>query len=184
MDKLLDQYLEDVDRRLRPMPASERVDIVKEIKSELLELETQGLGPEEIAARLGAPKELAAAYLSDAIVKNPRFSWRRLGAVAAFYSLAGLGGMIVLPATSITAAAFLLCGAVVPAVGLLSLLASLAGISVPWVRMQFGSWTAPPLVAFPRSVVTGLLLLLAGRGLWKVTVGFVRMLGQKRRRLV
>ena len=103
MDKLLDQYLEDVDRRLRPMPASERVDIVKEIKSELLELEAQGLGPEEIVSRLGGPRELAAAYLSDAIVKNPRFSFRRLGAVAAFYSLAGLGGMIVLPTTSIMA---------------------------------------------------------------------------------
>ena len=147
MDKLLDQYLEDVDRRLRPMPASERVDIVKEIKSELLELEAQGLGPEEIVSRLGGPRELAAAYLSDAIVKNPRFSFRRLGAVAAFYSLAGLGGMIVLPTTSIMAVTFLLCGALLPAAGLLSFLASLVGIEVPWVVMQLGGWTAPPALA-------------------------------------
>lgn len=183
MEQQLERYLETVDRSLRPMPASERVDIVREIKSELLELEAQGLRPEEITSRLGTPRDLAAAYLSDAIVKNPRFSWKRLGSVAAFYSLAGLGGMIVLPAASITAAMFLLCGAVVPAAGLLSLLASLVGIDVPWVMLQFGSWTAPPLAAFPVSVVTGLLLLLAGRGLWKFTVGFVRMIGQKRRRL-
>lgn len=183
MDKLLDQYLEDVDRSLRPMPASERVDIVKEIKSELLELEAQGLGPEEIVSRLGGPRELAAAYLSDAIVKNPRFSFRRLGAVAAFYSLAGLGGMIVLPATSIMAVTFLLCGAVLPAAGLLSFLASLVGIEVPWVVMQLGGWTAPPALAFLISAVVGLLLLLAGWGVWKLTVRFVRLVGEKRRSL-
>ena len=181
MEQQLERYLDAVDRCLRPMPASERVDIVKEIKSELLELEAQGLGPEEIAARLGTPKDLAAGYLSDIIVKNPRFSWKRLGAVAAFYSLAGLGSMVVLPTTSITAVTFLVCGALVPALGLVKFLASLVGIDVPWVRLQFGTWTAPAVLAFPVSVVTGLLLLLAGRGLWRLTISYVRMLGQKRR---
>lgn len=183
MDKTLESYLERIDRRLRPMPASERVDIVREIKSEILELEAQGLKPEEITARLGVPRELAAAYLGNAIAKDPKFSWRRLGAVVAFYSLAGLGGMIVLPATSITAVAFLLVGAVVPALGLLTFLVSLLGIQVPWVMIQFGSWAAPPAMAFPVSVVVGLLLLLAGRALWLATIGFVRMLGTKRKQL-
>lgn len=183
MDQVLDAYLDRIDRHLRPMPASERVDIVQEIRSELLELEAQGLGPEEIVSRLGGPRELAAAYLSDAIVKNPRFSFRRLGAVAAFYSLAGLGGMIVLPATSIMAVTFLLCGALLPAAGLLSFLASLVGIEVPWVVMQLGGWTAPPALAFLISAVVGLLLLLAGWGMWKLTVRFVRLVGEKRRSL-
>lgn len=183
MDRALENYLEQIDRRLRPMPASERVDVVREIKSELLELEGGGLSPEEITRRLGPPKELAAAYLSGVIAKDPRFSWRRLGSVAAFYSLAGLGGMIVLPVTSTMAAAFLLCGAALPAVGLLSLLASLAGIQVPWAMMQVGSWTAPPAAAFPISAAAGLLLLLAGRGMWRATVGFVKLVGERKRNL-
>ena len=183
MEQELIAYLDRVDRCLRPMSASERVDIVQEIRSEMLELTGRGLSPREITARLGAPKELAAAYLRDVIVKNPRFSWRRLGAVAAFYSLAGLGGMIVLPVTSITSVVFFLCGALLPAAALLSLAASLVGVETPWVVMQLGSWTAPPLMAFPIAVAMGLLLLLAGRGLWKVTVGFVQMLGEKRRSL-
>ncbi|MBD5162687.1 MAG: DUF1700 domain-containing protein [Oscillibacter sp.] len=183
MERQLESYLDTVDRHLRPMPASERVDIVKEIKSELLELEAQGLRPEEIIARLGAPKELAAAYLSDAIAKNPKFSWKRLGSVIAFYSLAGLGGMVVLPAASITAVTFMVCGAVVPVMGLLKFLASLIGIDLPWVMLQFGNWTAPAVLAFPVSVAAGAMLLLAGRGLWRVTVGFVRMVEQKRRGL-
>lgn len=183
MEHVLDMYLDRIDRHLRPMPASERVDIVREIKSEIMELEAGGASSQEIIARLGEPKALAAAYLSDAIGKDPRFSWKRLGAVTAFYSLAGLGGMIVLPVTSITAVTFLVCGAVVPALGLLSFLASMMGIGVPWVMMQFGSWTAPPALAFPISAAVGLLLLLAGRGLWKVTVGFIHMVGEKRRQL-
>ena len=183
MEQELNAYLERVDRCLKPMSAWERVDIVQEIRSEILELAEQGLGAGAIIERLGAPRELAAAYLRDAIVKNPRFSWRRLGAVVAFYSLAGLGGMIVLPATSIMAVTFLLCGAVLPAVGLLSFLASLVGIEVPWVVMQLGGWTAPPALAFPISAVVGLLLLLAGWGMWKLTVRFVRLVGEKRRSL-
>ena len=142
MEQELNAYLERVDRCLKPMSAWERVDIVQEIRSEILELAEQGLGAGAIIERLGAPRELAAAYLRDAIVKNPRFSWRRLGAVVAFYSLAGLGVMIVLPATSIMAVTFMLCGALVPAMALLSLAAWIVGIEVPWMVMQLGSWTA------------------------------------------
>ena len=116
-------------------------------------------------------------------MKNPRFSFRRLGTMAAFYSLAGLGGMIVLPAASITAVTFLACGALIPAMGQGAFLASLLGVQVPWYMVRLGSWTAPPALAFPISVAVGLLLLLAGRGLWRASVGFVRMVQKKRRSL-
>lgn len=183
MEQILDDYLNQTDKRLRPMPASERVDIVREIKSEMLELKAMGLSPNEITARLGPPKELAAAYLGSAIVKNPRFSWSRLGAVAAFYSMAGLAGMIVLPAASMMAVVFMLSGALIPAAALLSLLASLAGFDLPWAVVQLGSWTAPPLLAFPIAAAAGALLLLGGRACWRFTVWFVRTVGEKRRAL-
>ena len=183
MDRVLENYLEQIDRHLRPMPASERVDIVKEIKSELLELEARGLTPEEITGRLGGTKELAAAYLGDVIAKNPRFSWRQLGSVAAFYSLAGLGGIFVLPVTSLLALGLLLGGALAPVMGLVKFLGSLIGVDMPWIMFQFGSWTAPPGLAFLLSIVTGALLLAAGWGAWRVTVGFVKMIGNRRRKL-
>ena len=183
MERVLEEYLDRIDRRLRPMAASERIDIVQEIRSEMLELSSRGLAPADITARLGDPRALAAAYLQDAITKNPRFSWSRLGALTAFYSLAGLGGMIVLPALTITAGTFMLCGALLPAAALVKLLAALVGVDLPYVIMQLGPYTPSPLAAFPVAVVVGLLLLLAGRGCWKLTVGFVRLVGEKRRRL-
>ncbi len=78
MDKVMNHYLDQVDKYLKSMPTGERVDIVKEIKSEMLELEKlQGLSSEQIIERLGNPKELAKAYLGDYISKNTTFSWKK-----------------------------------------------------------------------------------------------------------
>ena len=110
MDKTLSDYLDQVDRRLRPLPAGERADIILEIRSEILELEAAGAAPEEILSRLGEARGLAAAYLGDTISKKPSFSLSRLGAVAAFWGLAGLGGMLVLPFTSVLAVSLLVSG--------------------------------------------------------------------------
>ena len=41
MEKVLNDYLEKIEKYLKPLPVSERVDIVKEIKSEMLELQRQ-----------------------------------------------------------------------------------------------------------------------------------------------
>jgi len=89
MNEQMNRNLEKVEKYLRPLPAGERMDIVVEIKSGILELQAEGKSPEEIAARLGTPEELARGYLGEAIGKTTRFSFRRLCAVMAFYSLAG-----------------------------------------------------------------------------------------------
>ena len=65
MNTKLDKYLDTVDRHLRPLPASERVDIVKEIKGSMIEMENEGMSDEQILERLGDGKELAKAYLGD-----------------------------------------------------------------------------------------------------------------------
>lgn len=63
LEKSLNEYLEKIEKYLKPMIVSERVDIVKEIKSEMLELQNNGISTEQIIDRLGNPKELAKAYL-------------------------------------------------------------------------------------------------------------------------
>ena len=87
MEKILNDYLEKIERYLKPLPISERVDIVKEIQSEIFELQSNG---KEIMERLGNPKELAKAYLGDLIAKDTSFSWNRALAICAYYSLASL----------------------------------------------------------------------------------------------
>ena len=62
MEKRLDDYLERIEKYLKPLPLSERMDIVKEIKSDMLDLQRDGKTVDEIIERLGSPKELAKAY--------------------------------------------------------------------------------------------------------------------------
>lgn len=48
MNATLEKYLDTVDKCLKPLPTSERVDIVKEIKSSILEMEGDNLTTEQI----------------------------------------------------------------------------------------------------------------------------------------
>lgn len=182
MDKTLNDYLERVEKYLKPMAVSERVDIVKEIKSEMLELQNEGKTPQEILERLGNAKELARAYLGESIVKGRGFSWRRLSAVIAFYSMAGAVGVCVLPVTSICAAAFLLSGALCPLAGVVKFVGALLGFEMPYIGIQLGSYSAGPGLVLVLSVVMGAVVMAAGWLLWKLTVWLIRSmaLGHKK----
>ena len=183
MDKILNDYMEKTDRYLRPMPAGERVDIIKEIKSEMLELEAEKhLTPTEITERLGSPKELARAYLGSSISKDGSFSLRKLLCIASFTGLAG-GSIFVLPITSVLACGLLLSDIIAPIGGIIKLVGFLLGFDVPFVMFQFGSYTAHPLAAFPLSVLFGLLFFLAGKGLWWLTIKYVKALSQSKAKI-
>lgn len=183
MDTILTSYLNRVDGYLKPLPAYERADIIKEIQSEMLELQRdQGLSSPEITARLGNPKELAQAYLGDTITATERFSWKQLRALLAFYSLAGFGGLFVLPFLSVLSVGLIFTGIIAPLAGLTMLAGALIGVEVPYVILQIGSYTPSPAAAFPISVVMGLVLFLAGRGLWKTMLLYIRMVSNARKK--
>ena len=78
MNDFMEKYLGEVDRRLRRLPVAERVDIVNELKSEIAELVSGGMTPEQIVARLGSAKELAGGYLGDAIARSQAGAGRRV----------------------------------------------------------------------------------------------------------
>ncbi len=183
MDQVLNDYLEKTERSLRALPASERIDIVKEIKSEMAELTEKGVSPEKIMERLGSPKELAKGYLGDAIAKPGGFSLRRLAEVLCFYGYVGIGGIFVLPIISTLAVSFMLCGILSPIAGLIKLVCGIFGIDVPWITFQFGSWTAGTAVVFPLSILVGAVFFLLGWGFWKLTVFYIKSVAKGSRRL-
>lgn len=183
MNTLLENYLEQIDRYLKAMPISERTDIVKEIKSEMQELELQNVPPEQIIGRLGSPKELAKAYLGDSIAKDSEFSWKKLGALLAFYSMAGLGGMFVIPIASVLSVGLLFSGIIAPLAGILKFSGFLLGFQVPFVMFRLGSYEAAPPIALLLSVLMGALFLLAGRALWKLMLGYVQKVSRKHKEL-
>lgn len=183
MDKALTEYLEKVDRYLRPMVVSERVDIVQEIKSEMLELLNDGVLPEQILQRLGTPKELAKAYLGESIVKGAGFGWRRVSAVIAFYSLAGIGGMFVLPLTSVCGIGFMVCGALCPLAGIVKFVAHLLGREIEEIGLVIGNYSASAALFLPVSALIGGAIFLVGWLFWKLTIAIIRAMSQGMKRL-
>ena len=141
MDSLRNDYLNKIDKYLRPLPASERADIINEIKSQMMELEAEKrLSSDQIIQRLGNPKELAGALLS--------------------------------------------CGVIAPVSGLIQAVGFLLGFDVPWVSFQFGSWTAHPLLALPLSILFGILFMLAGKGLWKITLKYIQVVSRQKNSVI
>ena len=48
MNTTFEKYLDTIDKCLKPLPTSERVDIVKEINGSILEMESENLSTEQI----------------------------------------------------------------------------------------------------------------------------------------
>ena len=178
LDPFLNRYLEKIEKALKPMPASDRIDIVKEIKSEMLELQENNVSPQQITARLGSPKDLAKAYLGEMIAKSSGFSWRRLALVIAFYSLAGISGMFILPITSIGAVSFMICGALCPVAGIVKFVAHLMGHEIEQINISIGAYSASAVAALPLSILLGALSFAVGWLLWKLTILIIKTLSQ------
>lgn len=179
MEKTLEKYLAQVERFLKPLPLSQRVDIVQEIKSEICELQAEGISPEGILERLGNPKELAKAYLGELVVgPNALSSWSRFLAFLAFYSLAGFTGMFVIPCLGIVGPVFMFCGIVCPVVGAFKLADVLLGLHLPYmenVGIMVGTGHLNPFLEFFGCVLLGVLLFLAGWACWKLLVRYIRL---------
>ena len=183
MEKNLNDYLEKVEKYLKPLPVSERVDIVKEIKSEILELQGGGKTAEEILERLGNPKELEKAYLGDWIAKSSSFHWNRILAICAYYSLASLSGLFVIPVLAICAPVFLLCAIAAPVLGAVKLVDALLHLGIPFASYIGMTGIESPALVFLLSIVMGVVLYLIGRGCWKLLVYYIKGVGQAKRRL-
>lgn len=174
MDKELKAYLQSVDKCLKPMTASERADILREMESEILDLQQAGLTTREILARLGPPKEFAKAYLQDLLTKNHDIRWNRILMTFAFCSLVGFSGLFVVPTLGILAPVLMLCGVICPVAGLIKLIGHIIGREVPFIMFQFGSVTLSPWLAFPASAIIGILLFLLGKGSWHLLLRYLQ----------
>ena len=176
MEKILNDYLEKIEKHMKPLPISERADIVKEIKSEILELQGAGKTAEQITERLGNPKELAKAYLGDLIAKSNSFSWNRVLAICAYYSIASLSGLIVIPVLVICNPVFIICAIATPIMGSVKLIDSLLNLGIPYAD-YIGisiSGIENPAAVFIISIIIGVILYLIGRGCWKLLVYYIK----------
>ncbi len=182
MEKELNDYLENMEKYLKPIPVSERIDIINEIKSEMQELQRNGVTTEAIIDRLGNPKDLAKAYLGDLISKESGFSWNRFLMACAFYSLVGFSGMVVIPCLGVIAPTFIVCGIAAPILGAVKLIDYIFTLNIPYVEnigiFLGGIVEFNPIVEFIISLIVGILIYWAGRGAWKLLVLYCKKISK------
>lgn len=186
MNPTFEKYLNTVDKCLKPLSALERADIVKEIESSVLEMESENLSQEQILERLGKPKDLARAYLGDLLARESGFSWNRILIICAFYSLVGFSGLVVIPCLGIIAPVFIACGVITPVLGVVKLADYILKLNIPYVdyiRFQLGQVILSPIPTFILSVVTGAILYALGYGAWKLLVAYCKGVGRARNSL-
>ena len=187
MEKILNEYLEKMEKNLKPVAVSERVDIIKEIKSEMQELQSAGIPAEQIIERLGDPKDLAKAYLGDLLSKESGFSWNRFLTVCAFYSLVGFSGLFVIPSLAIIAPTFIVFGIITPILATIKMIDYIFNLGIPYVAkigiVLTGIVELNPVMEFIISLFVGVLLYWAGRGAWKLLVFYCKKVGKTKNSL-
>lgn len=187
MEKTLESYLEQVENYLKPMAVSERIDIVREIKSEMLELQNDGRTPQEILARLGDAREMARGYIGDLISRDTGFSWNRFLAICAFYGVVGFSGVIVIPTLAIVAPVFIAMGILTPVLSMVKMLDYLLGLGIPYMQnigiVFEGILELNPITEFLVALPISALLFLGGWGAWKLLLFYCRSVGRTKRKL-
>lgn len=188
MEKVLESYLEKVSKYLKRIPVPERADIVKEIESDMSELQNSGKTSAEIIERLGDPKNLAKAYLGDLLEDGTGFNWSRFLTVCAFYSVAGFSGMVVIPFLAIVAPVFIVCGVLTPVLAFVKMADYILGLGIPYmenIKIVFnGMEELNPVLGFVFSAVVGILLYMAGKGAWKLLLAYCRKTSMVKNKIV
>ncbi len=188
MEKVLKSYLEKVSKYLKRIPASERADIIKEIESDMSELQNSGKTSDEIIKRLGTPQNLAKAYLGDLLGTGTGFNMKRFLTICAFYSIAGFSGMIIIPCLAIIAPVFIVFGALAPVLAFVKMADSILGLGIPYmenIKIVFnGIEGLSPVMGFVFSVIIGVLLYMAGMGAWKLLLAYYRKTSSIKHKIV
>lgn len=174
MDKVLIDYLENMDRYLKPMSVPERMDIINEIRGEMSELEREGVTPCEIVKRFGSAKELARAYLGESLARERGISTKKFMILFAYYSLVGFSGMILLPSLGTIAVVFVLTGVAIPIITAVDVVNYSFGLNIPFmdnVGIFIGDGVAlNPYISFVLCVFLGGLLIFGGILSWKLMI--------------
>ena len=186
MDAQLEKYLHVVNKYLKPLPTSERVDIVKEVRVSMLEMEGDNLSTEQILDRLGKPQDLAKAYLGDLLSAQRGMSWKKVLIVCAFYSVVGFSGMVIIPSLAIIAPVCMVAGVAGPLTVALKMIDRLLNLGIPNMR-NIGVLTdlleLNPFVEFAMAVAIGGLLFLIGYGCWKLLVMYCKKVSKTKAHL-
>lgn len=86
----------------------------------------------------------------------------------AYYSLASLSGIFVIPTLVICAPVFIVCGVICPVLGVIKMLHLLLKLGIPYAENIVVAGIENPFLAFALCVAIGFALFFAGHVWWKL----------------
>lgn len=161
---VVDRYLQKLEQHLDSLPADDRREVLKDIRSHLAEATAAGTSLDAALEKLGPADELARAYAVEALI-NPRGEKPGGSRLGRFLKVAGLvvvgsiPTLIIVVTLGAVGLAFSASGLAVLTVGIVASVAELPY----WIRLD-----VPPILAIlagPVMTAFGILALI-GLGLY------------------
>jgi uncharacterized membrane protein len=154
MDERTTRYIRELEHELRKLPARDREDALREIRSHLQEASDSGTPSPLTLARLGSPRTLAAAYMGDYLsARELSLPTRalRVAAVGAYVFGTTFSSLFVVPILAISALTFGIAGVVTPILGLIRT------FGATWIQMDVPGHSIPTSLSFPVGLVIGVV---------------------------
>ena len=158
MNPVFKAYLADLEVALSRMKPEQRQDALREIESHFADAGAAGASPDELVARLGPPRLLAAALIADGLERSPKASplrvWNVIGS-SLFIAGTSFTSVIVVPLLATLAIGFGLIAALSPIAGVLRT------FGATWIQIDVGPGrTLPSEWSIP--FMLGLAVVCAG----------------------
>lgn len=156
MDELITRYIGELEHELKRLPARDREDALREIRSHLQEASDSGAPSPLTLARLGSPRNLAAAYMGEYLsARESSLPTRalRVAAVGGYVFGTTFSSLFVVPTLAASALAFGIAGIVTPVLGLMRT------FGATWVHMDLPGHSIPTALSFPIALVIGVLCI-------------------------
>src|SRR3977135_4102747 len=156
MDERTTRYIGELQHELRKLPARDREDALREIRSHLQEASDSGTPSPLTLARLGSPRNLAAAYMGDYLsARESSLPTRalRVAAVGAYVFGTTFSSLFIVPTLAASALAFGIARVVTPILGLMRT------FGATWIRMDVPGYSIPTALSFPGGLVIGVVCI-------------------------
>ena len=173
---LVERYLAKLDAGLRDLPATERAEVVSEIRNHIAEATAAGKPIDAVLSALGPAEDLARGYAIELLLNRPAAS-RDTSRTRRFLALVGLVVIGSIP----TLVVVTVLGGVGIAFGAAGIIVFLAGVIATfgwlpdYVTMDVAPWVA---------VLIGPMLAIAGGASLALLVWYVRFTARLVRRVI
>lgn len=171
---LIERYLTKLSDGLRDLPASERAEVVSEIRNHIAESLANGKPIDAVLSSLGSAEDLARGYAVELLLNRPQAPdaeqsrFRRFLALAGLVAIGSIPTLVVVTVLGAVGVAFFAAGGAVFVAGLVAAFGALP----EYVTLDVPPWVA--VFAGPLLAAVGVLSLAALVWYVKLTARLVR----------